>query len=80
VTLRNLAELFHQLGAHEPAAVLDGAANQAPDAPPIDPARQQTKAAATGASNGGASMAPTVDRGRILEVAQQAILEQLAAC
>lgn len=80
VTLRNIAELLHQLGAHEPAAVLDGAANQAPDAPPIDPARQQTKAAATGASNAAASTAPTVDRGRILEVAQQAILEQLAAC
>ena len=32
-TLRNLADLLRRLGDHEPAAVLDAAADQAPDAP-----------------------------------------------
>jgi hypothetical protein len=34
--LRNLADLLRQLGDHEPAAVIDAAADQAPDAPGID--------------------------------------------
>jgi len=79
VTLRNLAVLLHQLGAHEPAAVLDRAADQAPDAPPLGPSHQQTPAASTGVPNRGASTAPTVTRTRVLDIAQQAILEQLAA-
>jgi predicted ATPase/DNA-binding SARP family transcriptional activator len=35
-TLRNLADLLRQLGDHEPAAVIDAAADQAPDAPGTD--------------------------------------------
>ncbi len=41
-TLRNLADLLRRLGDDEPAALLDAAADQAPDAPAVDrsPARR----------------------------------------
>jgi hypothetical protein len=35
-TLRNLAELLRTLGDAEPAALIDAAADAAPDAPPAD--------------------------------------------
>ncbi len=35
-TLRNLADLLRRLGDHEPAAVIDAAADAAPDAPAVD--------------------------------------------
>ena len=35
VTLRNLADLLRRLGDNEPAALLDAAADQAPDAPAV---------------------------------------------
>jgi tetratricopeptide (TPR) repeat protein len=35
-TLRNLADLLRRLGDHEPAALIDAAADRAPDAPAID--------------------------------------------
>ena len=38
-TLRNLAELLRRIGDHDPAAVLDAAADQAPDAPAHNGAR-----------------------------------------
>ena len=38
-TLRNLADLLRRLGDDEPAALLDAAADQAPDAPAVDGAR-----------------------------------------
>jgi predicted ATPase/DNA-binding SARP family transcriptional activator len=36
VTLRNLAQLLRRLGDHEPAALLDAAADRAPDAPAVE--------------------------------------------
>jgi hypothetical protein len=35
-TLRNLAELLRRIGDPDPAALLDAAADQAPDAPPVN--------------------------------------------
>jgi len=39
-TLRNLADLLRRLGDHEPAALLDAAADRAPDAPAGDRSRR----------------------------------------
>jgi predicted ATPase/DNA-binding SARP family transcriptional activator len=36
-TLRNLADLLRTVGDHDPARILDAAADQAPDAPAVDP-------------------------------------------
>jgi hypothetical protein len=36
-TLRNLADLLRTIGDHDPARILDAAADQAPDAPAVDP-------------------------------------------
>jgi hypothetical protein len=69
--LRNLADLLHQLGDHEPATLLDTAADQAPDASATDRARS-----AAGASAGDA---PPPSRRAVLEVARQAIQRNLAA-
>ena len=69
VTLRNLAQLLRRLGDHEPAELLEAAADQAPDAPPAGapgPERVATRSPAPG-------------RMRALEIATEAIARNLAA-
>jgi predicted ATPase/DNA-binding SARP family transcriptional activator len=75
VTLRNLAALLGLLGAHDTAAVLNHAADQAPDAPSTD----RTGGATTRMSTEDTSGAAATDRARVLDIAHQAIAEQLAA-
>ncbi len=70
-TLRNLADLLRRLGDTEPAALLDAAADQAPDAP------------AVGGSLGAeppphpALATPISSRAAVLETARQAIERNL---
>jgi predicted ATPase/DNA-binding SARP family transcriptional activator len=68
VTFRNLAHLLRSVGDPEPAALLDAAADQAPDAPPpgIRPATAIPPSQ------------PPVGRARVLEIARQAIERNLA--
>ncbi len=68
VTLRNLADLLRALGDDEPAALIDAAAAQAPDAPAVDGRRSGTPAAPA---------APVPGRVAVLEVARQAITRNL---
>ena len=71
VTLRNLADLLRRLGDNEPAALLDAAADQAPDAPAAgrspdaEPVPQPAPAT------------PIPSRVAVLEVARQAIERNL---
>ncbi|WP_155341470.1 BTAD domain-containing putative transcriptional regulator [Acrocarpospora corrugata] len=68
-TLRNLADLLRRLGDEEPAALIDAAAGQAPDAPAVDgsgPAAHHSGVAAAAAT-------PIPSRTAVLEVARQAI-------
>lgn len=70
-TLRNLADLLRRLGDHEPAALLDAAADQAPDAPATDgPTESQ-------APQHPVPDAPIPGRVAVLEVARQAIDQNL---
>ncbi|WP_084960503.1 BTAD domain-containing putative transcriptional regulator [Thermoactinospora rubra] len=66
-TLRNLAALLRRLGDEEPAALIDAAADQAPDAPAVDrpPAAEPPPPV------------PVVDRAAILDAARQAIERHL---
>jgi predicted ATPase/DNA-binding SARP family transcriptional activator len=73
-TLRNLADLLRQLGDHEPATLLDDAADHAPDAS----ARRAPAAAASGLHAPQAPAPPVPNRTRVLEVARQAIDRNLA--
>ena len=72
VTMRNLADLLRRLGDAGPAALLDDAADQAPDAPVVDPSsdadppRQPTPAA------------PIPSRAEVLDIARRAIERNLA--
>jgi len=68
VTLRNLADLLCRLGDDEPAALIDAAADQAPDAP---------AAAGDGTPQPHRDPAPTVCRAAVLDVARRAIDEHL---
>ena len=61
-TLRNLADLLRRLGDHEPAALLDAAAAQAPDAPAVE-----------GDAGSAAPAVPIPGRAAVLEVARRAI-------
>ena len=70
VTLRNLATLLRRLGDDEPAALLDAAADAAPDAPAVGPAP------ADGHSPNGT--APEPDRAAVLGTARRAIERNLA--
>jgi predicted ATPase/DNA-binding SARP family transcriptional activator len=59
-TLRNLADLLRRLGDDEPAALLDAAADRAPDAPPVAGAARPAVASVPG-------------RAAVLEIARDAI-------
>jgi len=72
VTLRNLAELLRQLGDDEPAALLDAAAEQAPDAPPSGTSPNPTTEAHPTAPAARPHV-PTANRAKALETARQAI-------
>jgi predicted ATPase/DNA-binding SARP family transcriptional activator len=65
-TLRNLADLLRRLGDAEPAALIDAAADQAPDAPAVDGERPQTGAPAQ-----------VPGRAAVLDLARQAIERHL---
>jgi hypothetical protein len=67
-TLRNLAHLLRSVGDPEPAALLDAAADQAPDAPALG----IHPATAIPISR------PPLGRARVLEIARQAIERNLA--
>ena len=69
-TLRNLAGLLYHLGDHDPAMQLHAAADQAPEAPAVNPLTSDTKAAP--------GVTPAANRARALEVARQAIERHLA--
>jgi predicted ATPase len=74
VTLRNLASLLRRVDAAEPAALIDAAADQAPDAPATNGSKEPigSSAASTPKLNG------SPDRAYVLEVARQAISQSLA--
>ncbi|MGH3700200.1 MAG: hypothetical protein ACRDRR_02935 [Pseudonocardiaceae bacterium] len=71
VTLRNLAGLLRRLGDDEPAALLDAAADQAPDAPAAGPAGDATPPPQRHPSAG------TAGRADVLDVARRAIDQHL---
>ncbi|MGH3786419.1 MAG: ATP-binding protein, partial [Pseudonocardiaceae bacterium] len=66
-TLRNLADLLRRIGDDEPAALLDAAADHAPDAPAVNrsPAAEPPRQAVPAA--------PIPSRATVLEVARRAI-------
>jgi predicted ATPase/DNA-binding SARP family transcriptional activator len=70
-TLRNLADLLRRLGDHEPAALLDAAADQAPDAPAVDGSTRSE------APQRPVPAAPIPGRAAVLEVARRAIERNL---
>jgi predicted ATPase/DNA-binding SARP family transcriptional activator len=76
-TLRNLANLLRQLGDHEPATLLDDAADHAPDASTVD--RTQAVAPHSGPSSTASRTTPreVPNRARVLEIALQAIARNL---
>ena len=69
-TLRNLADLLRELDDHEPAAMIDSAADRAPDAPADDRSRGSTLT-----QDGKGAVIP--GRGEVLEVARRAIERNL---
>lgn len=71
VTLRNLADLLRRLGDHEPAALLDAAADEAPDAPATDGSTESE------APPRPVPAAPIPGRVGVLEVARRAIERNL---
>lgn len=66
VTLRNLADLLRRLGDEEDAAIIDSAADRAPDAPAVGDSTDVP-------TQRPAPEAPTVSRAGVLEVARRAI-------
>jgi tetratricopeptide (TPR) repeat protein len=72
-TLRNLAHLLRQLGDHEPATLLDAAADQAPDAPAIGPTPTPTATKAPPSPPQAPPRPPAISRAHALAVAQEAI-------
>ncbi|GAA2858463.1 hypothetical protein GCM10010517_16910 [Streptosporangium fragile] len=71
VTLRNLADLLRRLGDHEPAALIDAAADRAPDAPAVGRSGDAGSPAHT------APATPVPSRAAILDVAREAIERNL---
>ncbi|MER5228232.1 ATP-binding protein [Streptomyces flaveus] len=79
-TLRNLADLLHRLGDDEPAALIDAAAHQAPDAPAVEgtrPATDRPRGAESRAHTATAPTTPTLSRAAVLKTARQAIERNL---
>jgi hypothetical protein len=76
-TLRNLAHLLRQLGDHEPATLLDAAADQAPDAPAIGPTPTPTATKAPPSPPQAPPRPPAISRAHALAVAQEAIERNL---
>lgn len=70
VTLRNLAALLQRLGDDEPAALIEAAADQAPDAPAVE--------RSTGAEPSHPVPETMPGRGAVLEAARRAIERNLA--
>ncbi|MGN9913776.1 BTAD domain-containing putative transcriptional regulator [Phytohabitans sp. LJ34] len=66
-TLRNLADLLRGLGDDAPAALLDAAADQAPDSPAVDGSRRRPNTSGT----------PATGRAAVLDVARRAIERNL---
>ncbi|HEY5857352.1 MAG TPA: BTAD domain-containing putative transcriptional regulator [Aldersonia sp.] len=66
-TLRNLADLLRRLGDDDAAALIDAAADRAPDAPAV-----------VGAAPPADSSVPPLGRAAVLDVARQAIARQLS--
>ena len=77
VTLRNLAQLLRRLGDNQPAALLDTAAEQAPDAPATSEPANPLAAVAASTRPPVPPPPPTVSRARALQVARQAIDDRL---
>ncbi|MDQ4093173.1 MAG: transcriptional regulator, partial [Actinomycetota bacterium] len=69
VTLRNLADLLHRLGDHDPAAQLHAAADHAPEAPAVNPPSDTVAPP---------HVTPAANRARALKVARRAIKQRLA--
>ncbi|MDQ5855857.1 MAG: transcriptional regulator, partial [Actinomycetota bacterium] len=69
VTLRNLADLLHRLGDHDPAAQLHAAADQAPEAPAVNPPAKPVAPR---------QVTPAANRAHALKMARQAIEQRLA--
>ncbi len=65
VTLRNLADVLHRIGDDEPAALLEAAADQAPDAPAVPDVKRETPTT------------PPLSRSVVLDIARRAIEENL---
>ncbi len=78
VTLRNLAQLLRRLGDHEPAALLDTAAEQAPDAPAVGASPDPAATAVRNSRTQGSPRPPAASRARVLDVARRAIERNLA--
>lgn len=82
VTLRNLADLLRQLDDNEPAALIDAAADRAPDAPAVAVGAPDAPAADRSADAGppphSAAVAPPAGRAAVLELARRAIGRNLA--
>jgi tetratricopeptide (TPR) repeat protein len=80
-TLRNLADLLRRLGDDEPAALIDAAADQAPDAPAIDRSGDTGRSGDAGRGAGpvapAVADAPVPNRATILDVAREAIERNL---
>ena len=73
VTLRNLADLLRRLGDVEPAALIDAAADRAPDAPTTGGSAD----AATPPAAVPVAAAPALGRAQVLDVARRAIERHL---
>ncbi|MGW7364161.1 BTAD domain-containing putative transcriptional regulator [Streptomyces sp. NPDC054841] len=77
-TLRNLAELLRRLGDDEPAALIDAAADQAPDAPAVvGPTDTGAPVLRTTTTTGTAPATQVPGRAAVLETARQAIERHL---
>ncbi|MFE7776004.1 BTAD domain-containing putative transcriptional regulator [Streptomyces sp. NPDC057445] len=73
VTLRNLADLLRRIGDEEPAALIDTAAGQAPDAPAVGAIGEAEHSAHTAT----APATPVTGRVAVLDAARQAIERHL---
>jgi predicted ATPase/DNA-binding SARP family transcriptional activator len=73
VTLRNLADLLRRLGDDEPAALLDAAADRAPDAPAVDRPSGAPPSVAANLST------PPPTRADVLSTARRAIERNLGS-